>query len=183
MTYLSIFPAMGHSSCSANCLQVSLSIVWVSGRSVKVATFEEELEALHPINGAHLLEAVKHTARPSIEDILSCYYFDYINMINSKIWKTFKNFETFLPSQFNKLTVTKQSQNDNEMLMFFFEMDFRICATRPLCTRPPIWTRIGRTQKRTTEPIHRYTGGSESEHRNESSEMWKIRVPKLLRVG
>ena len=163
MTYLSIFPAMGHSSCSANCLQVSLSIVWVSGRSVKVATFEEELEALHPINGAHLLEAVKHTARPSIEDILSCYYFDYINMINSKIWKTFKNFETFLPSQFNKLTVTKQSQNDNEMLMFFFEMDFRICATRPP-TNP---------HRRTYPQIYRrvWVRAPKQECRNESIEM------------
>ena len=44
--YLSILPAMGHSSVSANCLQVSFIIWCVSGSSVNVLTPKLLLMAL-----------------------------------------------------------------------------------------------------------------------------------------
>ena len=69
MSHLSIFPAMGHSSLSAKFLQVSFSMTCVSGKSVKVAELELELEDLQLDIGEHLRAADDHKTRPSSDDI------------------------------------------------------------------------------------------------------------------
>ena len=57
ITYLSIFPAIGQSSASANCLHVSLNIWWVSGKSIKVASPSEDIwrDDMIGLNGLNLV--------------------------------------------------------------------------------------------------------------------------------
>ena len=52
---------MGQSSVSANCLQVSFSIEWVSGKSVSVAAVELDLQLSR---GEHLFTADVSKTRP-----------------------------------------------------------------------------------------------------------------------
>ena len=96
--YLSIFPAMGQSSVSANCLQVSFSIEWVSGKSVSVAAVELDLQLSR---GEHLFTADVSKTRPIIDVIA-------VSMI--KTWKDLNQFNWQLTTQKFLLEFEKNKQ-------------------------------------------------------------------------